>query len=77
MIPIADFNIPKGIDLVLEEIRTFNKGLNPIGTPYWLTPASKRSTQLAGLIVVSFATKAEATRAIRKRVLLAMEVSST
>jgi hypothetical protein len=33
-IPIEDFNTPEGMDLVLDEIKTFNKGLNPIGTPY-------------------------------------------
>ena len=56
------------MDLVKEEIQVFNKGLNPIGTPYWLTSASKRESQLAGSIVVSFATEAEASRAIRQRV---------
>ena len=43
-IPIADFNTPKGIDLVKEEVQIFNKGLKPIGTPYWLTLASKRQS---------------------------------
>jgi hypothetical protein len=33
-IPTADFNTPEGMALVIEEIVTFNKGLNPIGTPY-------------------------------------------
>ena len=70
-IPTTDFNTPEGIDLVLEEIKTFNKGLNPIGTPYWLTPASKRLTQRAGSVAVAFATEAEATRAIRNRLYIA------
>ncbi|PMD50231.1 uncharacterized protein K444DRAFT_547569, partial [Hyaloscypha bicolor E] len=30
-IPIREFDIPEGMDLVLEEIKTFNKGLEPIG----------------------------------------------
>jgi hypothetical protein len=29
-IPIRKFNTPEGMDLVLEEIRIFNKGLEPI-----------------------------------------------
>jgi hypothetical protein len=28
--PIREFDIPKGINLVLEEIKTFNKGLELI-----------------------------------------------
>ena len=67
-IPIADFNTPEGIDLAKEEIQIFNKGLKPIGTPYQLTSASKRQSQLAGSLVVSFATEAKASRAIRQRV---------
>jgi hypothetical protein len=55
------------ISLLFDEIRTFNKGLNPIGTPYWLTPETKRSTQLSGSIVVSFTTEQEAKRAIQNR----------
>jgi hypothetical protein len=70
-IPTTDFNSPEGMGLVLEEIKTFNKGLNPIGTPYWLTPASKRLTQRAGSVAVAFATEAEATRAIRNRLYIA------
>ena len=65
---IEDFDTPEGIDLVLNEIKTFNKGLNPIGTPYWLTSAEKRQNQTVGSLVVSFATEQEATRVIRKRV---------
>ena len=67
----ADFNNTKGIALIIDEIKTFNKGLVPIGTPYWLTSAEKRLHQLAGLVVVAFATKAEATQAIRHRLYVA------
>jgi len=52
------------MDLVLEEIRTFNKGLFPIRTPYWLTPPEKQGTQRAGSIIVAFATAIEASQAI-------------
>ena len=67
-VPIEDFDTPEGMDLVLNEIKTFNKGLNPIGTPYWLTSAEKRQNQTVGSLVVSFAIEQEAIRAIRKRV---------
>jgi hypothetical protein len=70
-IPTADFNTPEGMALVIEEIVTFNKGLNPIGTPYWLTSADKRSTQRAGSIAVAFATEQEANKAIRHRLYIA------
>jgi hypothetical protein len=40
-IPTADFNTPDGMALILEEIKTFNNDLTPIGTPYWLTSADK------------------------------------
>ena len=35
-IPISDFNNPEGMQMIIDEIRTFNKNLdlNPIGTPY-------------------------------------------
>ena len=33
-LPIRDFDTPEGIDLVVSEIRTFNKGLEPIRRPY-------------------------------------------
>jgi hypothetical protein len=42
-VPTADFNTLEGMALIVEEIKTFNKGLTPIRTPYWLTPAEKRS----------------------------------
>ena len=70
-IPTADFNTPEGMALVIEEIVTFNKGLNPIGTPYWLTSADKRLTQRAGSIAVAFATEQEANKAIRHRLYIA------
>lgn len=70
-VPTADFNTPAGMALVKEEISTFNKGLNPIGTPYWLTSAEKRLGQRAGSVAVAFATREEANRAIRNRLYIA------
>lgn len=70
-IPTLDFNTPEGMDLVVDEIQTFNKGLTPIGTPYWLTSSDKRQNQRAGSVVVAFATEEEASRAIRNRLYIA------
>ena len=70
-IPIADFNNPLGMDLIKEEISTFNKGLTPIGTPYWLTPSDKRVSQRAGSVAVAFATQEEANKAIYNRLYIA------
>ena len=72
-VPLADFDTPDGMALVKEEISTFNKGLKPIGTPYWLTPRYKRleSNQRAGSVAVAFATQQEANRAIQNRLYIA------
>ena len=55
------------MDLIVDEIKTFNKGLTPIGTPYWITPKENRANQRAGSVVVAFTTPEEANRAIRHR----------
>lgn len=72
-IPIADFNTPEGMELVKEEIKTFNKGFIPIGTPYWMTSAERRRdpNQKGGSVTVAFATEAEANRAIQNRLYIA------
>ena len=57
--------------LIIEEIKTFNKGLTPIGTPYWLTSALNRKNQLAGSVAVSFPTEEQANRAIKNRLYIA------
>ena len=61
------------MDLVLEEIKTFNKGLEPIGQPYWATSKEKRDSglQRAGSVVVAFPTENQANRAIKNRLLIA------
>jgi hypothetical protein len=70
-IPTADFNTPDGMNMIIDEIKTFNNNLSPIGIPYWLTSAEKRLNQRAGSVVVAFATPEEATRAIRNRLYVA------
>ena len=61
------------MDLVVEEIKTFNKGLTPIGQPYWATSRDKRESgaQIAGSVVVVFPTEDQANRAIQKRLYIA------
>jgi hypothetical protein len=72
-IPTLDFNTPHGIELVLDELKTFNSNLNlkPISTPYWLSTAENRAIKRGGSVVVSFATEVEAERCIRNRVWIA------
>lgn len=70
-VPIQSFNDDRFGEMVKHEIQTYNKGLSPIGQPYWLTPASRMQTQRAGTIVVAFATEREATTAIRNRLYFA------
>ena len=54
-----------GLEVIKEEIETFNKGLKVVGTPFWLTPESKRGQQSYGSACVAFATEDEALKAIR------------
>lgn len=53
------------LEVIKEEIETFNKGLKVVGTPFWLTPETKRGQQSYGSACVAFATEEEALKAIR------------
>ena len=64
-IPIFDFNDESGMARIVDEIKTFNKGFTPIGTPYWLTSASNRQSQINGSIIVAFPTADQASKAIK------------
>jgi len=72
-IPIADFDNEEGMDLIVEEIKTFNKGLTPIGRPYWATSRDKRQNGFtrSGSVVVAFPTEIQAKRAIQNRLYIA------
>ena len=70
-VPIHEFDNEEFGDMIRDEIKTFNHGLNIIGNPYWLTSAEKRSYQTAGSVIVAFATEKEASNAIRNRLYLA------
>lgn len=69
--PIEDFDNQNFGDLVKDEIKTFNHGLQVIGTPYWLTSSEKRPHQFSGSIIVAFATEKEANSVIRNRLYMA------
>lgn len=73
---IREFNINEGLldfELVLNEIRTFNKGLEPIGKSYWATTRSTRESGLKriGTIIIAFPTEDQANRAIKNRLYIA------
>ncbi len=57
--------------LILDEIKTFNKGFTLIGTPYWLTLAENRKIKRNGSIVVAFPTQEQATKAIKNSLKIA------
>ncbi|TVY45815.1 hypothetical protein LCER1_G007210 [Lachnellula cervina] len=61
------------MDLLKEEIYTFNIDLTAIGNPYWIILDEKRKAGIAqaGLICIAFAIAEEATRAIRNRLYIA------
>lgn len=60
------------MDLVISEIATFNKGLTPIGRPYWLTSEENRlSGQFLGSVAVAFPTESQAKKAIQNRLYIA------
>ncbi|TVY22091.1 hypothetical protein LHYA1_G009133, partial [Lachnellula hyalina] len=63
-IPTSIFNYPEGMELVKDEIRTFNKGLTPLGQLYWITSAENRLKQIAGSVAIVFATPKEASAAL-------------
>ena len=61
------------MDLVVSKIKTFNKGLEPIGRPYQIMLKENRlSGQFTtSIVVVAFLTKEQAKRAINNRLLIA------
>jgi hypothetical protein len=58
-LPLREFDTEKGIDLIVSEIKTFNKGLEPIGRPYWITSKENRSSGqfTIGIVVIAFPTE--------------------
>jgi hypothetical protein len=74
-IPLRTFDNENGMELVKEEINTFNKHLNLklTGQPYWLTTREKRDDpfRLHGSVVVSFEKEEDAIKALRNRINIA------
>jgi hypothetical protein len=74
-LPLRDFGPEGGMDMLKNEVKTFNKelNLNIIGTPYWLTSKQKRENpdSFKGSAIVTFETEAQAQRAIRQRLMVA------
>ncbi|KXL50198.1 MAG: hypothetical protein FE78DRAFT_85333 [Acidomyces sp. 'richmondensis'] len=59
------------MDLIVDEIKTFNQGLEPVGVPYWLTSKERRQTQRAGTVIVAFKSEKEANTIIRHSISIA------
>ncbi len=72
-IPIREFDTPTGMDLVVSEIKSFNKGFTPIGRPYWATSKETRNSGLVrtGTVIVAFPTEDQAIKAISNRLYIA------
>jgi len=69
--PTSVFNTEGGMDLIVDEIKTFNQGLEPVGVPYWLTSKERRQNQRAGTVVVAFKTEKEANTVVRHGISIA------
>ena len=52
---------------VAEEVKQFNAGLTPIGTPIWLTGQHHWGKKAGASVLLAFPTKEQATRAIWDR----------
>ena len=59
------------MEMIKSEIKTFNKGLNPIGMPHWISSRENRQVKQAGSVAIAFATQQEAERAIWNRLYIA------
>ncbi len=72
-IPIREFNIPKGMDLIVSKIKTFNKDLTPIRRPYWAILKETHDSGLVctGTIIIAFPTEEQAIKAISNRLYIA------
>lgn len=70
-VPLADFDHDQGMEMMIDEVTTFNKGLKPIGTPYWISTIENRKVNRAGSVAIAFATEEEANRAVRNRLYIA------
>lgn len=70
-IPTRDFNKEGGLILLQDEVEIFNKGLKLVCTPRWLSSPQKRSQNLRGSVILSFATEEEGRIALKGRLYIA------
>jgi hypothetical protein len=68
-IPTEIFNYEKGLELLKEEIKTFN-GISPLAVN-WISSKENREVKKHGSIVISFDNEAEAQKALKNRLLIA------
>lgn len=64
---VAIHGIPtstENLDIVRDEIQTFNRGLQIVGKPFWLSSQNRRKEKTAGSICVSFKSAEDAAQAI-------------
>ena len=61
------------MNLIVDEIKTFNKGLVPIGTPYQASSRERRISPefTSGTVIIAFPNEDQAQRAINNRLLIA------
>ena len=73
-IPTEIFDFSKGLDLLKEEIKTFN-GIEPI-TVNWLSPAHIRAVKKHGSIVIAFNSEATAKKALKNLLIAGISVKT-
>ncbi len=61
------FNTAEGLQLLKDEVETFNKEFKLASLPQWLTTEANRKSKRHASAVLSFKTEEEARKAIRKR----------
>jgi hypothetical protein len=72
-VPTKLFNTLTGLGEIQDEIETYNRGLKLASKPIWLSNAEKRNSQSGATVLLGFATKVEADRAIQNRLYIAAE----
>jgi hypothetical protein len=65
------FNIKEGMQLVKDEVETFNKDIKLAMLPHWLTSEEARQGKQHGSIVLTVKTNQEVQNALRNRLIIA------
>ena len=69
-IPTSIFNYDGGLQLIKQEVETFNAGLTPIAVN-WISSAANRASKQHGSVVIAFDNKDMATKALKQRLMIA------